>query len=324
MTKRQLYLLLLALGSCRGQSALGTLKRRLSEIAKRRFLQWPGELLEEETDLAVRNRHSEEPEERNIFVRPLSGTSSIPTSTPAMPSQPPSTLPPTSETNQPTPGPTLTTSFPTPVSTNLTESPSQGNFTDSPTTELDGIPTVGPGNETFSPSAQLSGISTAPSFPGNLTLEELLFQALTDDGSLTTPGTPQNLAFTTLSTSNPELNPNNAADQVQIIQRYSLNTLYFSTTGEEWANNQLWTTSNPLCGEDVETSWHGVVCDEGGQQLVERLSLAGNDLVGQLPSELRGLSLLSKCISHTLRSAVSCSQRHLTGARRRVFSFREP
>jgi hypothetical protein len=121
-----------------------------------------------------------------------------------------------------------------------------------------------------------------------------LFETLTDDGSLTKPGTPQNSAFTTLSTTNPELDPNKPADQVQIIQRYALNTLYYATSGEGWVNKKLWASASPLCGADEETSWHGVACAQEGNQIVEKVTLAGNDLIGALPSELRGLSVLSK------------------------------
>jgi hypothetical protein len=324
MTKRQLYLLLLSLGSCKGREGFRSLKRRLGAPARRGV-----ELLSaEETEFAILTRHSDRPEERNVFARPTSGSPDTPMPTPTgttpsptgpSTSPPPSpepsaTPPPSSEppatgpdvTIEPTPTPgdrDLPTSTPGDVSTSTPSgvpTPFPGDGTDSPTTAPSSEPSSS-GSATVAPSLSSSpsdapSASAAPSAVGDVSVEDFLFQSLTDDGSLSTPGTPQNRALNTLISTNPELDPNDPADQVEITQRYVLNTLHFATNGEAWANNQLWASASPFCGEDVESSWHGVVCDEGGQQLIERISLAGNDLLGQLPSELRGLSTLSKLV----------------------------
>lgn len=305
-------------------------------------------LSDTETDFAILGRHFDEPEERNVFARPLSGSPDTPMPSPstgANPSSPtggsgsgpptsspqPSpasgTTPPSSTSGEDdmserptqTPADSATTSEPTPASGGVPiptlspgddplPTPSPGDDTDPPTT-ISGTQEPSPSTSTSTTASPSSTSGTAPpsssqsptgapapSAVGDITLEQFLFQSLTDDGSLTTPGTPQNRAFTTLGSTNPELDPNNPDDQVAITQRYVLNTFYYATNGEGWADNQLWATASPICGEDIESSWHGVVCDEGGQQLVERLSLAGNDLMGQLPSELRGLSTLSKLL----------------------------
>lgn len=319
MTKRKMYILLvLLLGSAaQGESAKRTQKRRLGEFpilqrALNFFM-----LDDEETEEAIRLRHDSGPFERDADVTPTQPTrfptmppTIRPTNAPIPGSQPPTELPtisPGDDTDSPTineggsNAPTILPSsspstlpsisaVPTPLGgepASSSPSVSPGDNTDSPTDSQQ--PSSGGEEPSVGPSA-----SSAPSFVGGFTLESFLTETLTDDGSLTTEGTPQNLAFEALGRSNPELNPNDPIDQIQISQRYALNTLYFSTEGETWTNNNLWTSSSPLCGADVETSWHGVVCDLVGLQVVERLILPGNDLFGTIPSEIRGLTNLSK------------------------------
>jgi hypothetical protein len=118
-----------------------------------------------------------------------------------------------------------------------------------------------------------------------LTLESFLFQTLTDDGSLTTEGTPQNLAFLKLQETNPEFTEteNVQAFQIEITQKYILNTLYYTTSGGFWVNNTGWITVSPTC------DWFGIECDATDRARVVDLNLAENDLFGLLPSEMRGL-----------------------------------
>jgi hypothetical protein len=125
-------------------------------------------------------------------------------------------------------------------------------------------------------------------------IEEFLERELTDDGSLAIEGTPQNRALEQLLQTNPDLDTTDPDDQIEILQRYALNTLYFSTEGANWTNSLLWTEAGHPCGSDDDPSWHGVICDD--LLLVEELSLDMNDLFGQLTSEIRGLATLSKSI----------------------------
>jgi hypothetical protein len=264
-----------------------------------------------DTELVIDDRHSEEPEERNIFDKainsspsqaPISGINSlVPTSVTStedsdddvISSLSPSAAPP-SDGDLPTSptDPTLSTDSPSPSFGNSTASPTVGNA--SPTF----APSVAGSDATIvspSPSSAASS-SPGPNSTDALSLQEFVEGKVDDVELLRTDGTPQNLALSALANSNPELDTGDPDDQIQILQRYALNTLYYSCDGDQWKNNNLWTESSPLCGEDMESSWHGVVCEKSGTQIVERLSLAGNDLVGQIPSEIAFLISLSKCM----------------------------
>ena len=68
--------------------------------------------------------------------------------------------------------------------------------------------------------------------------------------------------------------------------RDALVALYNATSGDSWANNDNWLSDKPL-GE-----WHGVTTDSDGR--VRRLNLSGNQLSGEVPSELGSLSNLTR------------------------------
>jgi hypothetical protein len=265
--------------------------------------------VESPTEMAdARGRHHEDPMERNIFVHE---STPPPVSTPTVDTDGP-TLSPTigSGTSGGTPEPTVPISSlsPTVGSSNTTMSPSinqdftlaptiAGNITDVPTaieSNETQTPTIGEtGNETIVPTIA-SNETLAPSATNGTIgpispLGEFLSMELTDDGSLATPGTTQFEALAALEASNPELDPANADDQTEILQRYALNTLYFSTSGANWVNNQLWTSASHPCGDGTAEPWFGVQCDSGST-IVTFLSLSTNDMLGSLPSEIRGLS----------------------------------
>jgi len=377
MTKRQLYLLLLILGNTSGQGGLRTLTRRsrsrgMNAVNFFRHLNIFDPLSEEGTNLDILERHPDDLEERNVFVKsPNENPEPPPTlSNGPISSPPPSTIP---ETETPAPTPVSTeedteedpddvpdddeasSPAPAPSAVDSTPSPTtgRGGITPTPTTEETTAPdeeedptespTAADEDETTEPptTVDVSGPSKSPSSPnqqepsislspaGNQTpspatspsstpgptlpdgeataLGRFLEGTVDDTESLLADGTPQNLALRALETSNPELDPEDPDDQIQILQRYALNTLYFSTDGDQWIANTKWTTASPLCDEDGKSSWLGVVCGKDAPQVIERLSMAGNDMVGQLPAEIALLTSLSKfcCICYSQRIKLS-------------------
>ena len=152
------------------------------------------------------------------------------------------------------------------------------------------------GNSTIDPIGTL-----VPTYSMNdSSIEDFLIQTLSDDGAIDSIGSPQYKAISALLNSSSELNTNDPNDQIEILQRYALNTLYFSTNGENWKVNDLWTSASNPCGtKNNETNndttkgdaWYGVLCDSN-LEVIEKLSLESNDLRGELPSEIRGLSNL--------------------------------
>ena len=69
-----------------------------------------------------------------------------------------------------------------------------------------------------------------------------------------------------------------------LTDRGVLEILFESTGGRSWDDHDNWLTDAPL-GE-----WHGVATDASGR--VQRLYLSGNDLTGEIPSELGNLANL--------------------------------
>jgi hypothetical protein len=226
-------------------------------------------------------------------------TAFIPTSSPSVPIG-----------STPTVGPTNTTISPT-VEQNETFEPTLvgQEVTDAPTIITGSNETITPtlmgSNETLTPTIGGGGDETsAPTIVSNETMSpsatndtmgpasplgEFLTVVLTDDGSLATVGTPQFDALAALEETNPDLDPADEDDQIEIVQRYSLNTIFFATSGTAWVNNEMWTSASHPCGDGTESPWFGVQCD-ADLVVIEFLSLPTNDMIGSLPSEIRGLS----------------------------------
>lgn len=93
--------------------------------------------------------------------------------------------------------------------------------------------------------------------------EAILLEVLsdvTDESVLLDMSTAQGMAYFFLVNENPSF-----VCSPTILQRYSLSTLYFSTDGSRWTNNDGWLDSTNEC------SWFGVECNSEG--LVIRLDL---------------------------------------------------
>ena len=115
-------------------------------------------------------------------------------------------------------------------------------------------------------------------------------RTLTDDGSLTTPGSPQQLALNYFTTNFPAIT-NVDSDTVRefVSSVYSLAVVYYSTGGDIWRDRTGWVGTTPPCGVQGSTPWVGVTCTDS---TINNLVLPVNDLIGQLPSEVRGLATL--------------------------------
>lgn len=89
-----------------------------------------------------------------------------------------------------------------------------------------------------------------------------------------------------------------APDSVWLIPRFALATLYYSTNGDEWTNNEGWLTAERVC------DWHGVFCNRFNSA-VQEIDLNTNNLAGPIPPEL---ALVSSMYGMVL------TQNKLTGA----------
>jgi len=234
---------------------------------------------EEETEMAIEERHYDPPLERNVFVR--DGETDAPfTSPPNVSTIPSFTLPPATIT----PG----TLIPTIMNGTLVPSgpgtlfPPTANFTISPSTLLPSVPniTTFPTNGTLAPT--LGGI------------EAFLEATVSPGGELRIPGTPQNDALNSVLINFGQLDPAIPADALVLSNAYGLNTLYFALSGTLWMMQTNWNSAVPPC--DPLNPWFGIACDAAGS--VSNITLSGADAVGSIPSEIRAFPSLSKyCLS---------------------------
>jgi hypothetical protein len=214
--------------------------------------------------------------------------STLPNATSRMPSPPTASIPsgtPVRASDQPSDRDTLE------QPTTLVPSDSGSNRTsDVPTpavpTSISDQPTISrPGSDIPTPPAPNEPTTLSPVGNGTGSVAELIGRTLTTDGAHLQDGTPQNNALRALETNFPDLDP--ITDEAEVLQTYALNTIYFSTNGSSWKTRTGWTGPTPICGDD---SWFGIACNSDGAVL--NLTLAENDLVGRVPSEIAGISTL--------------------------------
>jgi hypothetical protein len=114
-------------------------------------------------------------------------------------------------------------------------------------------------------------------------LEALFSSVSTDSGAaLSTPGSPQNMAFQTLL-ADPLLSDYPDDD---IIQRYALIVFYYSTAGDQWRSSVGWLDSGDAC------DWEFIECST--ESSVTSIVAPNNLLSGSLPPELHLLDALGK------------------------------
>jgi len=100
--------------------------------------------------------------------------------------------------------------------------------------------------------------------------------------------TPQNTAFNWLVEQN---DIGITFEERKILVRYSLLTLFYSTEGVGWINQENWLDPNDECG------WYGMKCMDDGE--VVELDLSNNNLTGSIPGEIGGMtSLVGLHLSH--------------------------
>jgi hypothetical protein len=145
--------------------------------------------------------------------------------------------------------------------------------------------TNGRDDETLSPEAPKDE-TLSPEIPKDY--RGLISNVSFDEGeALENSSTPQYMAFNWTTTGNPHLA--NASDK-QIIQRYALATIFFSTNGNSWRVKTGWLDGGEEC-----TGWHGLNCTTSTtRHEVSALDLVGNKLQGTLPAEIGLLSTLGE------------------------------
>jgi Leucine rich repeat N-terminal domain len=94
------------------------------------------------------------------------------------------------------------------------------------------------------------------------------------------------------------------SENVSAVERQILIEFFAATSGERWTNRDGWATSTPVC------NWYGVFCDfvddDPNRPFVAGLSLALNNLAGQVPTSLadpprlRSLNVTSNRLSGTV------------------------
>lgn len=252
------------------------LDRTVSPIPPRRVVPTPSPVVASTAAPTVRNVLSATP---SIFSSNI--PSMIMTAMPVATAQPATSS--QEETEPPTQAPitaapaTIESTIPT-ILQNDTSAPTVSNGNSNSSTS--GVPTV-------VPAANSS--TAAPT--KTETLQEFLERTITESGEIEVTGSAQNDAVLTIGLNFPDLQPIDSTSRSQIRQLYSLYTIFYELNGPEWKARDAWDGDEGLCAD-----WHGVECND--DLMVVALNLTDNDLVGTIPSEIRGLlDLGRKCFS---------------------------
>lgn len=135
----------------------------------------------------------------------------------------------------------------------------------------------------------------------NEIISRIVDAGLTDKNTLHDEGSPQNAALKWINHDDPA---SLSADHADLLERYVLAILYFSTNGyiEGWKRSDNWMTEKGIC------VWYGVKCvpidvpGSAGEDsrldvyddnaAVLSIELVDNTIVGRIPTELSGLANL--------------------------------
>jgi hypothetical protein len=119
--------------------------------------------------------------------------------------------------------------------------------------------------------------------PFTKALSVLLEEPDLDRRALSSPGTQQYQALTWLVYDDPANLDFELVSLDDLLERFVMALLYFSTGGEDWADSSEFVSAMPVC------SWNGVSCDPTvveSYPMVVEIRLRANNLSGQLPTEL--------------------------------------
>jgi hypothetical protein len=133
----------------------------------------------------------------------------------------------------------------------------------SPVATVMPVETVMPAVPTLAPSV-LAPTSGCSSLPRDEAIQNILLE-VTDGALLSDPLTPQGQAYRFLVDSDPaQIDP---CTYPAVEQRYAAATLYYSTGGSSWLNQDGW-----MSGAD-ECSWFGVECVDGAVSTISLCKL---------------------------------------------------
>jgi hypothetical protein len=142
-----------------------------------------------------------------------------------------------------------------------------------------------------------------------------LERTLSTTGEIELSGSPQSEAVAAIETNFPDLLPDSDETRTRIAQMYGLNTMFYALNGSAWKLRDDWASAVDFCGD---SAWYGVECN--ADLIVTRLNLTDNDLMGSIPSEIKGLSGLGKflCCKNTWLVANACFTESLDMANNRI------
>lgn len=100
--------------------------------------------------------------------------------------------------------------------------------------------------------------------------------------------------------------------QITQHEREALIALYEATDGDNWSNNDNWKVDGEFNDSGTEDTWHGVTVEN---DVITELTLPGNNLTGEIPSELGDLTSLTELTltTNNLTGTIPAELENLTG-----------
>ena len=158
-------------------------------------------------------------------------------------------------------------------------------FSVAPTTE---VPTVAPSSmPSMAPSSMPTIGTDSVAVIEYINSVRFTTEPITYPAPMDGSATPEELAVHWLLLEDP-LQLQIEMDQTQLVQRYSLATLYYGMNGPSWLENSGWLTAEDEC------TWFGVECSNGNVETIGADgTLEGNNLNGLISPDLALLDRLT-------------------------------